>query len=191
MFPLLEFRSALERIVSILEGLEVKFLVTGGAAAIGYGEPRTTQVFDLVVPADSLKAQLAAFLQQAQGQRFLFDDRSVRAAVEAGRPFQMLDLDSAMKFDLYPRELVPGELGRAVQIELMPGFVLPVASLPDLVVSKLIWIRHGSHKSRRDVRQILRRADDDESNAIRERVGLMNLASLLEEVLSESDEINV
>jgi hypothetical protein len=39
----------------------------------------------------------------------------------------------------------------------MPGLTLPVASRPDLVLSKLIWISKGSHKSRRDLRQIMLR----------------------------------
>ena len=190
MFPLSEFRSALDRVVAILKSCDVRFLVTGGAAAIGYGEPRTTQDIDLVVHPDSLKRKLCSFLAQAHAQRFLLDDRSVQVAVASGRPFQMLDLDSALKFDLYPRELVPGELGRAVQIEIMPGLFLPVASLADLLVSKLIWIRHGSHKSRRDVRQIMRRATADEFGVIRERAGSMNLERLLDEVLDESDEID-
>lgn len=54
MFPLNEFRDALNRVAEILDRCGIRFLITGGAAAIGYGEPRTTQDIDLVVEADSM-----------------------------------------------------------------------------------------------------------------------------------------
>lgn len=103
----------------------------------------------------------------------------------------MIDIASTFKLDLYPREIVAGEIDRAVEIEILPGMSIPVASRPDLVVSKLVWISLGSHKSRRDVRQILLRANAEEIRTIEELADRMELRDLLNEVRSESDEIDL
>ena len=69
--------------------------------------------------------------------------------------FQLLDNVEALKLDIYPRELIAGELDRSCLVEVFAGVEFPVASRAD-VASKLVWISKGSHKSRRDLRQIYR-----------------------------------
>ena len=104
--------------------------------------------------------------------------------------FQLFDKIEALKLDLYPRELVPGELQRSVVVEIFEGVRLPVVSRADAALSKLIWISKGSHKSRRDVRNIYRTAHEADRALIRERATQLNLIALLDEVLAESDEID-
>ena len=190
MFNLVEFRDCLERAVSLLRSCEIRFLITGGAAAIAYGDPRTTQDIDLVIEATAIQERLEQFIAQLQREKFLYSEPTVRTAVASGRQFQLLDTGSSLKLDLYPRELVPGALDRAVQVEIMPGLTLPVASRPDLVLSKLIWINKGSHKSRRDLRQIMLRIDALEAEQVHQLANQMNLRELLNEVLSETEEID-
>lgn len=190
MFNLAEFRDCLERAVSLLCSCEIRFLITGGAAAIAYGDPRTTQDIDLVIEATAIQERLEQFIAQLRREKFLYNEQTVRTAVAAGRQFQLLDTGSSLKLDLYPRELVPGALDRAVQVEIMPGLTLPMASRPDLVLSKLIWISKGSHKSRRDLRQIMLRVNADEAELVHRLANQMNLNALFNEVLSESDEID-
>ena len=57
-------------------------------------------------------------------------------------------------------------------------------------LSVLIWIQHGSHRSRRDLRRIVAGAAPDELAVVRRTAGEMGLAKLLEEVLEERDEID-
>ncbi len=104
--------------------------------------------------------------------------------------FQLLDVDQVIKLDLYIRCLIPGELDRSVRTELFPGVVLPIAARTDAALSKLIWIQHGSHRSRRDLRGILAGATFDELATVRYAAGEMSLAKLLDEVLAEQDEID-
>ena len=59
----------------------------------------------------------------------------------------------------------------------------------DAAASKLIWISKGSHKSRRDLRAIVRRADEASRNDLRAVAQQFGLGDLLAEVLSEPDEI--
>ena len=189
MFNLVEFRDCLERAVSLLRSCEIRFLITGGAAAIAYGDPRTTQDIDLVIEGIAIQERLELFLTQLRQEKFLYNEQTVRTAVASRRQFQLLDTGSSLKLDLYPRELVPGALDRAAQVEIMPGLMLPVASRPDLVLSKLIWISKGSHKSRRDLRQIMLRVSEVETAMIHSFTEQTGLRVLLDEVLTESDEI--
>ena len=52
--------------------------------------------------------------------------------------------------------------------EVFEGERLPIASRADAAVSKLVWIDKGSHKSRRDLRQIFRTAGTADRDLIRE-----------------------
>ena len=90
---------------------------------------------------------------------------------------------------IYPKELIEGELTRSEVREVFPGLHLPVASLADAAVSKLIWVSKGSHKNRRDVRRIVSRATVTQQTRITDLASLVGLSQLLDEVLNEPDEI--
>jgi hypothetical protein len=104
--------------------------------------------------------------------------------------FQLLDVDHLIKLDLYVRCLIPDELDRSVRVELFPGHVMPIVARTDAALSKLIWIHHGSHRSRRDLRAILTDATAEELATVRRTAVEMDLAGLLDEVLDERDEID-
>lgn len=190
MYEIDEFRSCLERITAILRQLGIRFCLTGGAAFIAYGDPRMTQDIDLVVDPERLKECLPQFLPLLQRERFLSNEDAIRQAIRSGRQFQLLDLISTLKLDLYPAEFVEGNLDRAVEIELLPGLHLPVSSVPDLVVSKVVWISKGSQKSRRDVKMLLQQATSGDAAVAREFVARLGLTGLLEEVLAEPEELD-
>lgn len=191
MYNLMDFRECLERISQLLRVCETRFYLTGGAAAIAYGDPRTTQDVDVIVDAKALHLRRSLFFEHLRQEGFLFNEQAIQTAITSGSLFQLIDPKSALKFDLYPRDLVPGGLDRAVEVEVMPGLVLPVASRPDLVISKLIWVSKGSHKSRRDLRQIMLRANEAEKTLVDELANRLKLWTLFCEVLAESDEIHI
>lgn len=190
MYELAEFHDCLRRAALILRRCDVRFLLTGGAAAIAYGDPRTTQDVDLVVDSAPLRAKLPLFFEEARHNRFLFTEQTICESLALGRQFQLIDVESTLKIDMYPRELVPGALDRAAEIEVAPGMHMPVASRPDLILSKLIWIKLGSHKSRRDVKQIMQRVTQSEKTLLYDLARQLNLRTLLDEVLAEPDEID-
>lgn len=190
MYPVEDFRASVERLVTLLRACRVRFYLTGGAAAVAYGDPRMTQDIDLVLDGDSLTECLSAFLSLAARNRFLLNESVIREALRTQRQFQLIDMDLALKIDLYPKDLVPGALDRAVELEVFPQVKLPVAARPDLALSKLIWIDKGSHKSRRDLRQILLRATESEHQRVRDLADQFAMTALLDEVLAESDEID-
>jgi hypothetical protein len=67
---------------------------------------------------------------------------------------------------------------------------LPVASRPDAAASKLAWAAKGSHKSRRDLRQIVRQMTPTDRSDLDRLADLLGLGGLLAEILAEPDEIS-
>jgi hypothetical protein len=190
MFPIDAFRTTLGKIIKILQAFQIRFHLTGGVTSIAYSEPRMTQDLDIVIDNDAVAQQLDSFVKSLQDSDFIFDEAALRNAVEKKKMFQLLDSVEALKLDVYPRELVPGELDRSNAIELFEGLSVPIASLADAAISKLIWISKGSHKSRRDLRQLIRIATNNQRQAIDQLAISMGLEKLLSNVLTESDEID-
>ena len=189
MFPLEAFQSTLGKAVELFRQQGIRFHLTGGVTSALYGEPRMTQDIDIVVDNAVLTRQLDSFLALLNKSDFLFDATSLQEAVEQRGMFQLFDKVEALKLDIYPRELITGELDRSRSVELFAGVSLPVVSRADAAVSKLVWISKGSHKSRRDLRQIFRTSSVEDRQRILEFAQQLALAPLLEEVLDEPDEI--
>jgi hypothetical protein len=164
--------------------------LTGGITSVAYGEPRMTQDVDVVVENEAIARSLDPFITAATQTGFLLDADSVRRAVADRSMFQLFDMAEALKIDVYPRELVPGELDRSTLLEVFKGLELPVASRPDAAASKLVWAAKGSHKSRRDVRQIVRPMTTTDRSELDRLVGILDLGDLLSEILAEPDEIS-
>lgn len=191
MLPAEGFRPTLLKLVEILDRLRIRFHLTGGIASVAYGEPRLTQDLDLVLDPEPVRASPSQLLAALSEAGFHFGEETARLAIETGQMFQLLDVDRVIKLDLYVRCLVPGELDRSVRTELFPGVEIPIVARPDAALSKLIWIQHGSHRSRRDLRHILAEASPEDLATVRRTAQSMDLATLLDEVLSESDDIDV
>lgn len=189
MFSPDAFFPVLEKVARVLDECGVRYQLTGGLVSIYYAEPRLTQDADLVVDPVQLQTHLDQFLEALRRLDYLISEGTIRDAVSRGRMFQIIDSQEGLKVDLYPRELVPGSLDRSIVIDLTPNLPFPIASRPDLVASKLVWISKGSHKSRRDVKWLMRGATDDEQSLAREFAERLGLTDLLEEVLAEPDEI--
>ena len=189
MFPVEAFERTVVKFVSIAESIELPFHLTGGSISSAYGEPRLTQDIDIVVSPEVAKNRVAELVELLVSSDFLFTESVVRKAVQTGELFQLLDKSESLKLDIYPRELIAGELQRSQTLELFEGVFLPVVSRTDAAISKLIWIEKGSHRSRRDFRSIFSSCDPQQQTEVREQSGRFHLTKLLEEVISEDDEI--
>ncbi len=189
MFPVEAFQRTVMQFVSILRQLEIPFHITGGSISSAYGEPRLTQDIDIVVSPEVTKKRLDNLVDAISKSDFLYTEDVMRRGVLNGDMFQLLDTKESLKLDIYPRELIPGELGRSESAELFAGVYLPIVSRIDAALSKLIWIDKGSHRSRRDFRGIFRNCSPVQQASIRESACSLALDQLLETVLSESDEI--
>ncbi|MFM8953754.1 MAG: nucleotidyl transferase AbiEii/AbiGii toxin family protein [Planctomycetaceae bacterium] len=189
MYPAELFRDTLSRLLGILTHHEVRFHLTGGITSVAYGEPRMTQDIDIVVDNSAIARTLDGFMAAATQAGFMFDAEIVRSAVADRSMFQLFDMAEALKIDIYPREMIPGELDRSALLEVFEGMQIPVASRPDAAASKLAWASKGSHKSRRDLRQIVRQMPAAQRVELDRLAGLLGLGDLLAEILAEPDEI--
>lgn len=189
MFPIDTFRATLEKVVAILREHAIGFHLTGGVTSIAYAEPRMTQDVDIVIDNRAVRARLDPFIDSLRESDFLFEDAAIRSAVDQKQMFQLLDSVEALKLDIYPRELIPGELQRSQTLELFEGVHLPIASLADTAAAKLVWISKGSHKSRRDLRQLVKTSTESQRYTISQLAEQLGLSELLSQVLAESDEI--
>ena len=184
------FFPVLDKIARILDENGIRYQLTGGLVSIYYSEPRLTQDADIVVDPVQLQLRLSSFLDAIRRHRYVANDDVIREAVSNGRMFQLIDSEEGLKIDLYPRELVAGAIDRSMTIDLTADLKFPIASRPDLVASKILWISKGSHKSRRDVKMLMRGASAEEAALAREFVEGLDLTDLLDEVLAEPDEID-
>ena len=190
MFPVETFRATIEKFVAILARNHIRFHLTGGITSAAYGEPRLTQDVDFVVDPRGLSARLNDVVLALKSSDFMFHEFALRSAVQERGMFQLLDTQEVLKLDIYARELIKGELDRSQGLEVFDGLVLPVVSRADAAASKLVWISYGSHKSRRDLRHIFRTSDAVTQQTICDLAGALQLHSLLNQVLAESDEFN-
>lgn len=189
MFPIEAFRGTVERFIGILKSLKIRHHLTGGVVSVAWGEPRMTQDIDIVIDRVGATANIERLVSEIQSAGYFADEQRIRNAIHGGKPFQLLDQVEVLKLDVYPRELVPGELSRSVLAEVFPGSSIAIVSRPDAALSKLIWIKRGSHKSRHDLRQIVRRLSEEENVFLRTQALQLELTDLLDSVLAESDEL--
>ena len=143
-----ELQRVLRSATSALDQLGIEYHVTGGLASSYYGEPRFTQDIDFVlrVELDQLAALVAAL-----DPEYLVDLDRARRAVRGRAMFQALHRELVIKIDFHVGESLPGELRRSRRIALFPGVEVPMVSKEDALLSKLLWIKQGSSKSRDDV----------------------------------------
>jgi hypothetical protein len=189
MFPIESFKNSLLKFVEILNRQKIQFHLTGGITGVAYGEPRLTQDIDMVIQNAASAANLESLITELAESEFVFTEAAVREAISNKGMFQLFDTAESLKLDVYPREMIEGELSRSQELEIFESVRLPIASRLDAAISKLIWSSKGSHKSRRDFRQISIRSSETENEKIRAMANKLGLEELLDEVLTESDEI--
>jgi hypothetical protein len=152
---------AFEVLRSALEQAGARYAVGGSWASTAFGEPRFTNDIDIL--ADLTEENLQRFLRNLP-DTFYADEEDARKAIRGARPFNVLHMPMALKFDLFPAAAFPlgmQELDRAI---LLAGTGLSEAPTPfvtaeDILVAKLYWYRLGGEVSEvqwRDAEGIVR-----------------------------------
>jgi hypothetical protein len=123
--------------------------VDGSWASTAFGEPRFTNDVDIV--ADFTRDSLQRFLHNLP-RTFYVDPEKALEAMRGGRPFNVIHMPMAFKFDFFPASAFPlgmEELERAILLpdtglskELVP-FVTP----EDILLAKLHRFRSGGELS--------------------------------------------
>jgi len=152
---------AFEPLRAALERAGVRYAIGGSWASTAFGEPRFTNDVDILAEftLDSLDGFLAAL-----PPFYVVDPDEARTSFRLGRPFNVIYMPLAFKFDLFSARAFPlgvQELDRAV---FLAGSGLSEAPAPfvtpeDILLAKLHWFREGGEVSAvqwRDIQGIIR-----------------------------------
>ena len=145
-------------------------MLTGSNAAAYHGVARATMDVDLVI--DALPHQLEAFVGLIEQHEMYVSDVAAREALVNRTSFNVVDPVSGWKADLIMRKLrdfSEEEFRRRQPIDFL-GVPVDVASLEDIVVSKLEWAKLGdSGRQLEDVATLVRLWRDELDFAYVER----------------------
>lgn len=153
----------LARLVGILEGLDLRYFVTGSVAAIYYGEPRLTNDVDVVVdlPEEKVEEFCASF---PAGEFYLSEEALGRAIRQRGM-CNAIHIASGLKIDIViPQDTVfdRGRFERARRVRPAKELEASFASAEDVILKKMDFFRQGgSEKHLRDITGILMVSGDE------------------------------
>lgn len=141
----------------IFEAASIPYYITGGVAAIAYGDPRTTRDLNVVVQIPlSAIADLQSTLEQAGFYVAGVDD------VVSGRmkTLQITQVETISRADLMVADdsaYAQQQFTRRRQYSFPNATAVYLASAEDIVISKLRWgLRSDSEKQQRDVLAVLK-----------------------------------
>lgn len=147
---------------ALLTTHSIDYYVTGGVAAVAYGESRTTQDLDLVLAVDIAELPALATIFETAGfyvsglddvlQRRMFSFQITQIET-ISRADLMLSLDTEFSRSQFTRrQLIPISTGNDVYF----------ASPEDLILNKLLWGKQSqSEKQWRDVLSIMKTQQDN------------------------------
>jgi hypothetical protein len=171
-----------------LDALGVTWLVGGSVASSILGEPRATADVDLVA---DLRGRHVSALFAALVETYYIDEDATRAAVRTRGAFNVIQLASMTKVDIYcsaDEPLAREELKRRIFIDL-DGQRVPCASAEDIILQKLKWFVDGgevSDRQWRDIRGVVRVQGDALDRAYLERHAADHgVLALLQRALTE------
>ena len=184
---------ALEIVLEVLEDLNIPYHVGGSFASTLHGVPRQTLDADLVV---DLPSTLVTPLVERLRPRFYLDDDRIRQAVARKASFNLIDLSSGFKIDLFVKGDDPfdeSELRRSIRT-VLPGAgdrEVPVKSAEDTILRKLQWFDAGGRVSDRqwnDILGVLKVQDERlEGRYLEEWAERLGVGELLRRAVEEAD----
>jgi hypothetical protein len=152
-------RAAFEEVLSVLERLSIAYLIGGSVASSTHGLPRQTNDIDILA---DLTPERAAEFCAALPAAFYADSDEAEQAVRSRRAFNVIHLEAAYKFDIFPVAedlFARSELARrrytTTAIPALENVRFPVASAEDTILAKLVWFRRGAGISDRQWHDIL------------------------------------
>lgn len=93
-----EFRDAAHTLIAALDQLSIAYALGGSIASSLHGIARATQNLDLIV---DLPVARVAELHGAICRDFYADEDAMRDAIQRGMAFNVIHLESGLKFDLF------------------------------------------------------------------------------------------
>lgn len=160
----------LRTVIETLDSAGIPSMLTGSLAAAFRGASRATMDVDLVIAPAA--AALDDFVHRIGALGLYVSADAAREALARQGMFNVVDPETGWKADLIIRKHRPfseAEFSRREATDFF-GVPLAIASLEDVILSKLEWARLGaSGRQLDDVRMLLRIAGDGVDRAYLER----------------------
>jgi hypothetical protein len=182
-----EVRAFLTRVISVLERLDIPYMVVGGFAATFYGRPRLTLDVDIVV--DMQWKHVRPFVAAFPGSGYHVSEESMFDSLTRRRPFHVIETATAAKVDLVPLRhdaftRKAFERRRRAEYDAegnATSFIAP----EDLVVAKLLaYQATESDRHLRDAQEVLvMQRDDINLDLIRQSSLAVGVFDLFEMIL--------
>ncbi len=177
-----EMVSTLIDVAERLDGLGIKYMVTGSFAMASYVTARTTMDIDIVL---EIKASDASRFEQKFIGDYYVDVLSIVRAYEHQSMFNIINNTTLVKVDciLKKQDAFEIEKFERRQSSEIGGLKFWVIGKEDLILSKLRWAQN-THSERQfeDIRNLLESgADDSFLSAHIDRIGLKDVWMAFEE----------
>lgn len=182
-----ELRTFFTYVVSILEKLDISYMVVGGFAAIFYGAPRLTIDVDIVV--DMQLQHVRTFVDAFPVPGYYASEEGIRDSLLRRYPFNVIEPSTGAKVDLVP---LPSDLFSRFAFQRRQRMIYDAAgdsamfiTAEDIVLAKLLAYREtSSDKHLQDVRGVLlMQWDELDWNRIQRAARGANVVELLEPVI--------
>lgn len=144
-------------IIRIFERLKIAYFITGGMAAIAYGEPRYTNDLDMI--ADLQEFHPSQLLTEFQPPEYYLSEEAMGEAIAQWGQFNIIHTTSGNKVDVIvasPNEYDQLRLRRKRLLNLETDFQAFFAAPEDVILKKMEYFKiGGSEKHLRDITNIL------------------------------------
>lgn len=173
-------REFAREVVRAMESLHIPYFITGGAAAIAYGEPRFTSDLDLVAALST--EDVPQLLARFPSPEFYLSESAMREAIGRRSQFNVIHPCSGNKADVMiasSEEYDRLRMSRRRQLEVEPELSPFFASPEDVILKKLQYYQlGGSEKHLRDIASMLLiRGDEIDRAYTSEWAGKMGVAA--------------
>ena len=152
------FKKFVKKVLSVLEKSKIDYIIVGGLIAIYYGEPRTTQDFDVIIrvsEGDIEKISTLCSLLEREKFRIIGGCESILTSIKERPHAAIYDEDYTFRIDLqgvYSRLNVLAFEGRR-RVRIF-GVEAWIQGPEDLIVAKLTY--YVGNRDIRDVAAILK-----------------------------------
>ncbi len=180
------------KVTSVLEKLDVPYLIGGSLASTLYGMVRTTQDSDIIT--EMRLEHIRPFITALEHE-FYIDDEMIAESIQRHSSFNLIHRESMFKVDIFiprPRPFQQSQLARVQRqtFQLETTLSANFASAEDTILSKLEWYRLGGEVSERQWRDILgvlkTKAGELDLSYLEKWGHELKVADLLERALKES-----
>lgn len=137
----------------------IPYLVGGSVASGIYGLPRQTNDIDILA---QLTPALVGKFCASLAPGFYIDSEAAGPALREGRPFNVIHLQRAFKFVIFPvgdDGFARSEIARRQYLNAgitdLENLMIPVPSAEDIILAKLRWFRDGGEVSDRQWHDVL------------------------------------